>query len=145
MTNKIEIWKDIPGYEGQYQVSTLGNVRSLDRVITCEGKVKGKYTSLRKGKLLRPGRSSSGHLTVALGKNNSMSVHFLVLFAFVGRKESNGVECLHINGIPFDNRVENLRWGTRSENMIDAYAHGARDVEKNRAALAKGRASRWAK
>lgn len=141
----IETWKDIPGYEGQYQVSTLGNVRSLDRLITCEGKVKGKYTSLRKGKLLRPGRSSSGHLTVALGRNSSRSVHLLVLSTFVGREEEQGVECLHINGVPFDNRVENLRWGTRSENMIDAYAHGARDMEKTRAALAKGRATRWAK
>jgi len=141
----IETWKDIPGYEGQYQVSTLGNVRSLDRKILCEGKVNAKYLSTRKGKILRPGRSSSGHLTVSLGKNNSRSVHLLVLFTFVGWKESDGVECLHINGVPFDNRVENLRWGTRSENMIDAYAHGARDMEKNRAALAKGRATRWAK
>ena len=141
----IETWKDIPGYEGQYQVSTLGNVRSLDRVITCEGKVKGKYTSLRKGKLLRPGRSTSGHLTVALGRNNSRSVHLLVLSTFVMWEEEQGTECLHINGVPFDNRVENLRWGTRSENMIDAYAHGARDMEKTRAALAKGRATRWAK
>jgi hypothetical protein len=119
----IEVWKNIPGYEGQYQVSTLGNVRSLDRVITCEGKVKGKYTSLRKGKLLRPGRSISGHLTTALGRNNSRCVHELVLLAFVGPAPVKH-ECRHLNGNPADNRLENLKWGTRSENIKDKTAHG---------------------
>ena len=140
----IETWKDIPGYESQYQVSTLGNVWSLDRVITCEGKVKGKYTSLRKGKLLRPGRSTSGHLTVALGRGNSRCVHELVLLAFVGPAPVKH-ECRHLNGNPADNRLENLKWGTRSENILDAVAHGTWMTPERIAGCNKGRESRWGK
>lgn len=124
----MENWKPIPGYEGRYEVSDLGNVKSFKRSSS--------------GHLLRPGRMSAGHLSVALGRNNSHCVHKLVLLAFVGPAPVKH-ECLHINGTPSDNRLVNLRWGTRSENMKDAYAHGARDLIKNRAALDKGRATRW--
>ncbi len=124
----MENWKDIPGYEGRYQVSDQGRVKSFCR--------------RAEGVLLRPGRMPEGHLSVALGKGNSQTVHRLVLLAFVGAPPEKH-ECLHGNGIPSDNRLENLRWGTRGENIRDAYTHGARDREKNRAALAKGRATRW--
>ena len=123
-----EIWKPIPGYEGRYQVSDQGRVMSFVRN--------------KKGIILRPGRMPQGHLSVALGRGNSHCVHKLVLLAFVGAAPEK-YECLHINGIPSDNRLCNLRWGTRSENIKDSYAHGARDIAKNRAALAKGRATRW--
>ena len=124
-----EVWKAIPGYEGRYEVSDQGRVKSYRR----------GYVS---GRILKPGRMPAGHLSVALGRGNSQCVHKLVLLTFVGPPPARH-ECLHINGIPSDNRLCNLRWGTRSENMRDAYAHGARDREKNRAALAKGRATRW--
>jgi len=138
----MENWKDIPGYEGRYQVSDQGRVRSLDALILCSGPVKGAYYSSKKGRVLRPGRMPLGHLSVALGKGNSQCVHKLVLISFTGAAPE-GYECLHRNGAPDDNRLDNLHWGTRSENMKDAYAHGARDRVKNRAALAKGRATRW--
>jgi hypothetical protein len=138
----MENWKDIPGYEGRYQVSDQGRVRSLDALVLCSGPVKGAYYSRKKGRVLRPGRMPLGHLSVALGKGNSQCVHKLVLISFIGAA-LEGYECLHRNGVPDDNRLDNLHWGTRSENMKDAYAHGARDRVKNRAALAKGRATRW--
>ena len=124
----MEIWKVIPGYVGQYEVSDQGRVRSFRRNL--------------QGRVLKPGRMPAGHMSVALGRKNSQCVHKLVLLAFVGAAPARH-ECLHINGVPNDNRLINLRWGTRSENMKDAYAHGARDLVKNRAALAKGRAIRW--
>jgi hypothetical protein len=125
---KMENWKDIPGYECRYQVSDYGRVRSFRRDI--------------QGRFLKPGRMPGGHLSVALGRGNSQCVHKLVLLAFVGAPYA-GRECLHRNGVPGDNRLVNLHWGTRSENMTDAYAHGARDREKNCVALSKGRATRW--
>jgi len=69
--------------------------------------------------------TKSGHLTVACGKGNSRYVHILVLEAFVG-PTPKGKECLHANDVPWDNRWDNLRWGTRSENLIEAYANGCR-------------------
>jgi hypothetical protein len=124
----MEVWKLVPEYDGKYEVSDQGRVRSFRRY--------------PQGIILRPGRMPGGHLSVALGRGNSQCVHKLVLLTFVGAAPDKH-ECLHINGIPNDNRLTNLRWGTRSENMKDAYAHGARDREKNRAALAKGLAIRW--
>jgi hypothetical protein len=104
-----EIWKDIPGYEGIYQVSDQGEVRSF---------VRGKT-----GTLLRPGRMPGGHLSVALGRGNSQCVHKLVLIAFIGPAPEKH-ECRHLNGVPSDNRLANLTWGTRGENTQDKKWHG---------------------
>jgi hypothetical protein len=104
----MEIWKPIPGFEGRYEVSDQGRVQSFCRDL--------------QGKFLRPGRMPAGHVSVALGRGNSQCVHKLVLLAFVGEAPARH-ECLHINGIPNDNRLVNLRWGTRSENNIDAVLH----------------------
>ena len=119
----METWKAVPGWEGRYEVSDLGRVRSLDAFVWCDGPVKGKYQSFKKGRVLRPGRMPMGHLSVVLGR--SRCVHELVLLAFVGPPPQKH-ECLHSNGVPYDNRLENLRWGTRSENNIDAVKHGVR-------------------
>lgn len=135
-----EIWKPVKGFIGRYEVSSEGRVRSLPQVIICEGPVKGRYTSVRQGKLLRPGRMPGGHLSVALGKGNSQCVHKLVLNAFVGPAPDD-YECLHINGNPADNRLQNLRWGTRSENNRDKvrlgeqYKLSIEDVKKIKRAL----------
>ena len=123
-----EIWKDVPEYEGLYQVSNLGNVRSYRRSI--------------EPKLLKPGRMPRGHLSVALGRNNSRCVHELVLLAFVGPAPHKH-ECRHLNGDPSDNRLKNLCWGTRSENIADAVRHGTWMTPERKAGGDKGRASRW--
>jgi hypothetical protein len=120
-----ERWKPIPGYEGQYEVSDQGRVRSSTRLVMCEGTVKGSYFSVKQGRMLKPGRMTAGHLSVALGRRNSQCVHKLVLMAFVGPAPA-GCECLHANGNPADNRLVNLRWGTRSENNVDAILHQRR-------------------
>ena len=123
----METWKAIPGYEGRYEVSDQGRVRSFRRVAN--------------GQLLRPGRMPQGHLSVALGRGNSQCVHKLVLLAFVGPAPDKH-ECCHNNGNPADNRLENLRWGTRSENNTDAVVHHNRgklsesDIQDIRRSLA---------
>ena len=133
----------MPGYEGLYEVSDQGRVRSLDRYVQCSGPVKGAYVSLKKGRLLRPGPSNYGHLSVVLGRRQTRMVHDLVLRAFVGCPPTKH-ECCHNNGAPSDNRLENLRWGTRSENNIDAVQHqrrgklSANDVRNIRFALSEG-------
>lgn len=124
----MEIWKDLPGQEGRYQVSNTGNVRSTDRPVrvVCHGV---DTVRIAKGKLLRPGRNKSGHVTVAIGKGNSRQVHQLVLEAFVGPRPA-GCEVLHLNHNPADNRLENLRYGTRSENLRMDYAAGTRQGKR---------------
>jgi hypothetical protein len=110
-----ETWKAVPGFEGLYEVSDMGRVRSLDRVITQMGRGGKMISLLRRGRVLRPGPSTAGHLTVALGRGKSHLVHYLVLRAFVSPRPE-GMECLHLNGVETDNRLENLAWGSRSEN-----------------------------
>lgn len=78
----MEQWRDIPGYEGRYQVSDMGCVRSLGRWAKC-GK-NGVGSRWIWGRVLRPGRQPSGHLTVAVGKGNSIGVHRAVMLAFNG-------------------------------------------------------------
>lgn len=124
----MEIWKDLPGQEGRYQVSNMGSVRSTDRPVrvVCHGV---DTVRIAKGKLLRPGRNKSGHVTVAIGRGNSRQVHQLVLEAFVGPCP-DGCEVLHLNHNPADNRLENLRYGTRSENLRMDYAAGKRQGKR---------------
>ena len=112
-----EIWKDIPGYEGRYQASTLGRIRSLDRVVVDEMYEK-KRTRFYRGRILKHSTHPSGHLMVHLGNSSPQKVHRLVLATFVGPCPDN-CEVLHQNGIPSDNRLSNLRYGTRTENIID--------------------------
>lgn len=121
----IEIWKDIPGHEGKYQASNQGRIRSLTREITQIGRGGKPFTRTIKGRILRPGRyCSSGHVSVVLGRgSNGSPVHQLVMLTFVGPAPLNQ-EVRHINGIPDDNRLENLVYGTRTENIIDVYKTG---------------------
>lgn len=121
-----EIWKDIPGYEGRYQASTMGRIRSLDRMVrgVCHFTGKEFYRKV-KGQILRPGRfCKCGHVSVVLGHGAIGSpVHQLVMKTFVG-EPPEGMEVLHENGDPTDNRLENLRYGTRTENILDVFRQG---------------------
>lgn len=121
------------GFEGSYEVSNLGRVRSLDRVKECKhwdhynGRIIKEMRRFR-GQVLRPGpQSPSGHLSVAIGKGNSRLVHALVLEAFVGPCP-DGRECCHADDNPSNNRLDNLRWGTRSDNLLDAVRNGKKPV-----------------
>lgn len=110
-----EVWKSVVGFEGYYTVSNLGKVKSLN------------YCNRDKEQLLRPCKASrTGHVHVCLMKNGikyDLRVHQIVLRTFVG-KEPEGMQCRHLNGIPTDNRLENLKWGTMEENQFDRVAHG---------------------
>lgn len=111
-----ESWKPVPGYEAKYQVSDLGRVRSINHW-------DGRRTV--RGKTLAPGKSASGHMSVAIGRRNTKQVHALVMLAFVGPKPQ-GLEVLHLNHTPSDNRLCNLKYGTRSENLRMDYLAGVR-------------------
>ncbi len=95
--------------------------------ITQNGVIKGIY-----GSDLKPGINSCGYPTVILrqnGKTHTRGVHRLVLETFVGPRPT-GMECRHLNGIKTDNRLENLRWGTHSENILDTVKHGTHNASK---------------
>ena len=102
MTN--EVWKDVVGYEGLYQVSNMGNVKSV---------------GYGKERVLKPGKDSRKYLTVSLSKSKkpkTFLVHRLVAQAFIPNPDNK--PCIdHINTITTDNRVENLRWVTPKENV----------------------------
>lgn len=121
-----EIWKDIPGYEGKYQVSNCGRVRSVNYVVGGKNHYTGGifYREIQ-GRILKPGKYTKfGHLSVVLGKNqNGSPVHQLVMKTFVG-EAPEGMEVLHTNGIASDNRLSNLRYVTRTENILDVYRQG---------------------
>lgn len=117
-----ENWRSIPGFEGRYEVSDSGRVRSVDRTITTS-----RGSRRYKGMLLSPGKMNDfGHVTVMLGQEGgSRCVHEIVLLAFVGPPDK-GQECRHLNGDGGDNRLENLCWGSRSQNGKDTTRLGRR-------------------
>jgi len=108
-----EEWRVVPGFEGLYEVSDLGRVRSLER--------SDRLGRRCRGLMLRPGIASNGYPTVSLcGKTHC--VHTLVLPAFEGF--ANSRICRHLDGDRKNNVRSNLAWGTAAENRKDADRHG---------------------
>lgn len=129
-----EIWKPIKNYEGLYEVSNHGRVRSLDR-----WRISGRYkcAMLYKGRILKPGKNAVGYLKVDLSKNGKQKtcrVNRLVLAAFVG---SSDLEGNHIDGDKENNKLENLEYLTCSENHKHAYRIGLASREGEKHHLAK--------
>ena len=118
-----EIWKDIEGYEGCYEISSLGRVKSLDRVV-----YNGKGLFLRKGKEKVLQTDKDGYKTIMLsykGVSKLKKVHRLVSAAFLLNPE-NKPTVNHINSIRSDNRVVNLEWNTIKENVNHSFKKGNR-------------------
>ena len=102
--------KDVFGYEGLYKISDDGFVFSIFR-----------------NKLLCQWKNNQGYMFVTLRKNGirkNRSIHSLILETFIGQKPSNKHQASHINGFRTDNRLENLRWLTVSQNHLDKKNHG---------------------
>lgn len=109
----MEVWKDIAGYEGLYQVSNKGNVRSLDRKVNF---LHG--TKISRGKLLKPGANAEGYLFVTLSKNNIVRparINRLVASAFIPNP-GNLPSVNHKDKNRKNNNVENLEWCTVEYN-----------------------------
>jgi hypothetical protein len=114
-----ERWLPIPGFEGFYEVSDLGDVRSVTRVVE-----RTNHSAMTiQGRLLVPQfRPDTGYYVVKLSKENrkrNYYIHRLVLMAFVGLPV-DGDEACHGNDIRTDNRLVNLRWDSHRENVRDA-------------------------
>jgi len=120
-----EIWKDIKGYEGFYQVSNFGRVKSLNRII-----IHGNNTINRNGKVLKPYTSNKGYLVVDLynGKRFAVKVHRLVGLTFIPNPlnlpQINHKDCNNQN-----NYVDNLEWCDNSQNQLHAYANGLHEIK----------------
>ena len=119
-----EVWRDIPGYEGKYQASSLGRIRSLDRTITQIGRWGRPFTRKLKGQVLRPAANKyNPHLYVVLSRGLGSPVHQLVAAAFLGPRPE-GFDVRHIDGDATNNNVENLCYGSRTDNILDVYRQG---------------------
>lgn len=120
-----EIWKQVPGFGGHYEASSLGRVRSKERFVQKRTRHGGMMQQLYKGRLLSLIKRKA-YLQVRIGvdgKKINVSAHTMVLLAFRGEKPE-GCEACHRNGEPSDNREDNLRWGTPESNAADRKAHG---------------------
>ena len=129
-----EIWKDISGYEGIYQVSNLGNIRSCERkVYFKKGNPLTSYMTVPE-KIISKHISNTGYYRVGLrkdGKRKFLSVHRIVTSAFIDNPE-NKPHVNHIDGNRLNNHSDNLEWVTCQENIIHArdtgLSHGLKGI-----------------
>ena len=126
---RIERWKPVVGWEGFYEVSDRGRVRSCERTIDYPASKRARpYTAVVAPKMRKQTPAAQGkYLAVTLIRpgvpQQKPYVHTLVLEAFVGPRP-DGLVCRHRNGNNHDNRLRNLAWGTYAENNRDTVQHG---------------------
>lgn len=118
----MEIWKPVVGYETFYEVSNLGRVMRLDKIITAKSRWGGFRKFFVKGKILKGSNYGNNYRFIMLCKNGTTKaemIHRIVATAFIPNI-GNKPQVNHIDGNKQNNRVDNLEWVTRSENMIHA-------------------------
>ena len=130
-----EVWKDIPDFEGFYQVSNVGRVRSVDRVVTDKDGIMRKH----KGRVLKVHLNTSGYEQVGLYNGNRYvkSVHRLVLETFKPHVNMKDLEVNHMDGDKLNNHLTNLEWVTGRDNILHAYDIGLTDNRGERSPHAK--------
>lgn len=128
-----EIWKPIPGYEGYYEASSEGRIRSVDRVVTTNRPKKGGgyVVEHRKGMVRSTRLNPAGYPVINLSKDGVRKtgvVHQLVCSAFHGERPTPKHVVAHNDGVPTNCRSMNLRWATQTENLADRHIHGTAPV-----------------
>lgn len=128
-----EVWKDIAGYEGKYQVSNMGRVRSLD--MTVHNPVRS-CDYFQKGRILVPYQERNGYLRVTLingdrSTKQKISIHRLVAIAFVSGY-AEGLEVNHIDEVRTNNRADNLEWVTCKQNINHGLHNKRQSISKSR-------------
>lgn len=124
----IEIWRDVKGYEGFYQVSSWGRVKSLPRIVPMKNGPNGTFLNrtYRVGEKMLKGSWDGHYFHVILSqswKEEVRLIHRLVLEAFVG-PAPEGMQCRHLDGDSKNNQLSNVCWGTVGENGGDRVRHG---------------------
>ena len=130
-----EEWRPVVGYEGTYEVSNQGRVRSVDRIVEFADGHSRRY----RGRVIKQSVNGGGYPVLGLwrgGRGEGARVHRLVLAAFVGPCPE-GEEVRHRNRIKTDVRLANLEYGTRAENEVDKITHGTHQ-EARKARCAAG-------
>lgn len=123
----MEEWRDVKGYDGIYQVSNIGNVRSVTHTTVYKDGRVGHY----EGKMLTPQNGNNGYKFVNLSKNgitNNVDIHRLVAETFLPKDDERNV-VNHKDGNKHNNTVENLEWVTYSENSKHAVRTGLLDMK----------------
>lgn len=130
----MEVWVDIKGYEGEYQVSNYGFARSLDRFVKNKSKLGKEFLTHKKGRQLTPELGSLVYPYVVYylkkdGKRYYNKAHRLVASAFIENPENKKI-VNHLDSNPRNNHVDNLQWATHSENSKHAYDNNRIDITK---------------
>jgi len=123
-----EMWRPVIGYEGYYEVSSLGRVRSVDRYVNHSPGTK----AMKKGRVLRGGKAPNGYRTTSLSKDGTStthSTHTLVASAYLGRRP-DGHQVNHKDGRKENNAANNLEYVTPKENTRHSWQFGLQSVQR---------------
>lgn len=117
-----EKWKPVVDFEGAYEVSDYGRIRSLDRIVKCRGGAE----KVNRGRIKKLSTNCGGYPIVNLCKMGRCKVfflHVLILESFVGPRPE-GYQACHRDGVRANSTLVNLRWGSVSSNFLDRVTHG---------------------